>query len=98
MRWAAGTPMLLERFPHRPPVLRGRFHHHFLNLALDQPLSETMQVERRRAGLPAFEAEVAVGFNVGHHDRQHLLVDVNSCAPVGHRLLQGERRATVASI
>jgi hypothetical protein len=48
--------MLLERFPHRPPVLRGRFHHDFLDLALDQPVSQTMQVERRGAGLLAFEA------------------------------------------
>jgi hypothetical protein len=89
--------MLLERFPHRPPVLRGRFHHNFLNLALDQPVSQTMQVERRCAGLLAFEAEVAVDFNVGHHDRQHLLVDVNSCDPVGHRLLLGERRACLVT-
>ncbi len=64
-RTTTGTPMLLECLPHRPPVLRGRFHDDFFDLALDQPVSQATQVERRRAGLLAFEAEVAVDLHVG---------------------------------
>ena len=37
----------------------------------------------------AFEAGLAVDLDVGHDDRQHLLVDVNSCDPVRHRPLLG---------
>jgi hypothetical protein len=33
------------------------------------------------------ELEVAVDFDVGHRDGQHLLVDVYSCDPVRHRPL-----------
>jgi hypothetical protein len=89
--------MLLECLPHRPPVLRGRFHDDFLDLALDQPVSQATQVERRRAGLLTFEAEVAVDLKVGHHDRQHLLMDVDSRDPVRHRALLGERRACLVA-
>jgi hypothetical protein len=49
---ASGAPMLFQRFPHRPPVLRGRLHDDFLD--------------------------------VGDHDGQHLLVDVNSRDSVRH--------------
>jgi len=88
-RTATGTPMLLECLPHRPPVLRGRFHDDFLDLALDQPVSQVTQVGRRRAGLLALEVEVAVDLNVGHHDCQHLLMYVDSRDPVRHRSLLG---------
>jgi hypothetical protein len=37
-RTASGAPMLFQRFPHRPPVLRGRFHDDFLDVLLDQPV------------------------------------------------------------
>ncbi len=37
--------------------------------------------------------EIAIDFDVSHHDRQHLLVDVNSRDPVGIGLSLRERRA-----
>jgi len=81
--------MLFQRFPHRPPVLRGRLHDDFLDLVLDQPVGQTTQVDRCRADLLTLEVEVAVNLDVGHRDRQHLLVDVNSRDPVRHRPLLG---------
>ena len=86
-RPALRPPVLLQRFPHRPPVLRGRFHHDFLDLVLDQPVGQRAQIGRRGPDLLAFEVEVAVDLDVGHHDRQHLLVHVDSRDPVRHRPL-----------
>lgn len=90
---ASGSPVLFERVPHRPPVLRGRLHDHFLDILRDQPLGQFTQIGRRRADLLLREVKVAVDFAVGHDDRQHLLVDVNSRDPVRHRALLRERRA-----
>jgi hypothetical protein len=91
--------VLFQGFPYRPPGLRGRFHHDFFDLALSEPVGEPAEVGRRRADLLALEVEVAVDLDVGHYHRQHLLVDVDSCDPVRHRSLLGERRAClVASV
>ena len=79
--------MLFQRFPHRPPVLRGRLHDDFLDILLDQPVGQTAQIGRRRPDLVAVEVKVAVDLDVGHDDREHLLVDVNSRDPVRHRSL-----------
>jgi hypothetical protein len=79
--------VLLQGLPHGPPVLRGRLHDHFFDLVLDQPVGQSAQRGRRRADLLAFEVEIAVDFDVGHHHRQHLLVDVNARDPVRHRTL-----------
>ena len=90
-------PVLFQGFPHRPPVLRGRFHHDFLDFVLDQPVGQSAQIRRRRADLLAFEVKVPVDLDVGHHNRQHLLVDVNSRDPVRHRSLprgSGERASS----
>ena len=92
-RTALGAPLLFQRLPHRPPVLRGRFHDDFLDVVLDQPVGQAAQIGRRRPDLLAVEMKVAVDLDVGHHDREHLRVDVNSRDPVGHRSLLGERRA-----
>jgi len=54
---------------------------------LDQPVGQATQIGRRRADLLALDVEVAVDLDVGHHDRQHLLVDINSRDPVRHRSL-----------
>ena len=70
-------------------VLRGRLHDDFFDLVLDEPVGQRAQVGRRGADLLALEVEVAVDLDVGHHDRQHLLVDVNSRDPVRHRPLLG---------
>jgi hypothetical protein len=39
-RAAARAPMLFECLPHRPPVLRGRFHDDLVHLVLDQPIGQ----------------------------------------------------------
>jgi hypothetical protein len=36
--------VLFQGFPHRPPVLRGRFHDDFFNLVLDEPVGQAAQV------------------------------------------------------
>jgi hypothetical protein len=59
----------------------------FLDLVLDEPVGEATQVGRRRAGLLALEVELAIDLDVGHDDREHLLVDIDSCDSVRHRLL-----------
>ena len=80
-------------------VLRGRLHDDFLDVLRDQPVGQAAQIGRRRPDLLAVEVKVAVDLDVGHHDREHLLVDVNSRDPVRHRSLLGERRAClVASV
>jgi hypothetical protein len=86
-RPALRSPVLLQGFPHRSPVLRGRFHHDFLDLALDQPVGQLPQVAGAGPDLLAVEVVLAVDLDVGHDDRQHFLVDVNSRDPVRHRAL-----------
>ena len=83
----ARAPVLLQRLPHRSPVLRGRFHHDFLDLALDQPVGERAQLAGVGPDLQPFKVEVAFDLDVGHHDGQHLLVHVNPRDPVRHRPL-----------
>ena len=46
-------------------------------------------IGRRCADLLAVEVEGVVDLDIGHHDREHLLVDVNSCDSVRHRSLLG---------
>ena len=46
-RAALRSPVLFQRFPHRPPVLRGRFHDDFLDLVLDEPVGQRAQIGRR---------------------------------------------------
>src|SRR5207302_7366823 len=48
-------PVPFQRVPHRAPVLRGRFHHHFLDLTLDQPRGEQPELARARAESPALD-------------------------------------------
>ena len=98
-RPALRPPVLLQCLPHRSPILRGRFHHDFLDLALDEPVSQRAQFARARPDLPAFEVVVALDLDVGHDHGQHLLVHVDSCDPVRIGLSWRERRAClVASI
>jgi hypothetical protein len=35
-------PIPYQRLPHRPPVLRCRFHHHFFDCFVDQPLRQRL--------------------------------------------------------
>jgi hypothetical protein len=82
-------PVLFQRFPDRPPILRGRLHDDFLDPVLDQPVGQAAQIGRCRSDLLALEVEIAIDLDVGHHHRQHLLVDVNSRDSVRHRSLLG---------
>jgi hypothetical protein len=60
--------MLFQGFRHRPPVLRGRLHHDFIDLVFDQPVGQATELDRRGANLLTFELEVAVDFDVGDRD------------------------------
>jgi len=35
-------PIPFQRLPHRPPVLRRRFHHHFFDFLVHQPLRQRL--------------------------------------------------------
>jgi hypothetical protein len=90
---ASGSPVLFQDFPHRPPVLRGRLHDDFLDVLLDQPLGESTKIGRRRPDLPVLEVKVAVDLHVGHHHRQHLLVDVIPAIRYGIGLSLGRAKS-----
>ena len=77
-RPAHRPPVPLQCLPHGSPVLRGRFHHDFLDLALDQPVGERAQFGGAGPDLQPFKVVVTFDLDVGHHDGQHLLVHVNS--------------------
>ena len=85
--------MRLQIQPDRLPVLRRRFHHHFVHLALFQPTHQMAALLRsgsKRATLKLhcgpnrIEHLVSHG---GHHDHQHLFVDVDCCYLVWHIVL-----------
>ena len=86
-RPALRSPVPLQRLPHRPPILRGRLHHHFLDLALDEPLSKRAQLDGAGPDLEPFEMVVTLDLDVSHRDGQHLLVHVDSRDLVRHRPL-----------
>ncbi len=64
---------MFQSLPDWPPVLRGRLHDDFLDLLFDQPRGQSAQIGRCRADLLVYEVKVAVDFDIGHDDRQHLL-------------------------
>ena len=78
-RPALRSPVPLKRLPHRSPILRGRLHHHFFDLALDEPLSKGAQLDRVGPHLEPLEVDVTLDLDVSHRDGQHLLVHVDSC-------------------
>jgi hypothetical protein len=57
-RPALRPPVQLQRFPDRTPILRGRFHDDFFDLALDQPVGQRAQVGGARPDLLAIELKV----------------------------------------
>src|SRR4029450_13126056 len=77
----------LQRLPPRSPILRGRFHHHFLDFARDEPISKRAQLHRAGPDLQPFKVVVTLDLDVSHHDGQHLLVHVNPGDVVRHRPL-----------
>src|SRR5215472_10129746 len=82
---AKGLPMSLQRSPDGLPVLRRRFHHDFLNLLLDQILRQQSQLCRVAPKLAPTKLVLTIDFDVRDSDRQHPLMDVNSCYLVRHR-------------
>jgi hypothetical protein len=62
-----------------------RFHHHFFDGLLAQPLSHSSQVVGAAADLAACKLVLAVDLDVGHNDRQHSFVHIDSCYLVRHR-------------
>ena len=85
-RLAMALPAPLQRVPHRTPILCGRFHHHCLDLLRHQPRGQLPQRARARSHAPSVELALPFHRDVSDHDRQHLLVDVNSRNPVRHRV------------
>src|SRR5258708_3996971 len=82
-------PKSIQRFPNRLPVLRGRFHHHFLDLLLDEPFRQHAQL-LRIAPVPASLKLIFVfDFDVSHNHGQPLFMDIDSRHPIRHRLPPG---------
>src|ERR1019366_4617333 len=81
---ALRLPVLLQRSPNRLPVLRGRFHDYFFDLLLVQPLGQHMQFTGGSAELAPLKPILTFPGDVGHHDRQHLLVNVYCCDSIRH--------------
>jgi hypothetical protein len=86
-RPALRSPVPLQRLPHRSPILRGRLHHDFVDLALDEPVSKRTQLDGTGPDLQPFKVEVTVDRDVSHRNGQHLLVHVNPRDVVRHRPL-----------
>jgi hypothetical protein len=89
---ATGSPVLL-RLPTPPPVLRRRFHDDFLDLALDQPVGQATQVERRRADLLALEASPSTSTSADHDAPSIFLWTSIPAIRYGIGLSSWERRA-----
>jgi hypothetical protein len=62
-------PQPLQRAPHRLPVLRRGFHDDLLDLLLDHPLRQHVQLFGRRAELAPFKLILALAGYVRHHYR-----------------------------
>jgi len=106
---ALRSPVQFQRFPDGSPILRGPFHHDFVDLALDEPARERAQFGRARPNFVAFKLEVAFAFDVGHHHGNIFLCTsiqfrrscTASASPAGaesvpHRISQGRRLSSVA--
>src|SRR5664280_2507654 len=82
--FADRLPVHLQRFPYRSPVLRGRFHHHFLDPFLQQPDSQSPQLFRIAPEHPSRKLILTVDLDVAHHHSKHLLVNIDPRDLVGH--------------
>src|SRR5215469_15645563 len=82
-------PVPFERTPERFPILGRGFHYRFLDLLLDQPSRQLLQL-LRVASVPALLKLVFLfDFHISHHHRQLLFMDINSGYPIRHRLPPG---------
>ena len=75
--------MRLQIEPHRLPVLRGRFHHHFGDSPFLQPTHHMPSFQLAGSKTSAFELDglargiLYLGGHRGDHHHQHLLVNVD---------------------
>ena len=79
------SPVLLQRLPHWSPILRCRFQNYFLDLLLDQPFGQQLQLVRATAELSPLKIVFPFDSNIGHHYGQHLLMNIDSRYPVRHK-------------
>jgi len=93
----SGLPVPLERLPYGAPILRGRFHHHFLDLLCDQPGGQLAQLVRTRPHHPPRELVLTLDRYIGDDDGEQALVDINSRNLIWHRsLLAGAENVPIA--
>src|SRR5262249_3073233 len=65
--WTGRFPVPFERAPERFPVLGGGFHHHFLDLLLDEPLRQPLQLLRVASVPASLKWVFVVDFDVSHN-------------------------------
>src|SRR4029077_2247191 len=63
--------------PERFPVLGSGFHHHFLDLLLDEPLRQRSQLLRVASEPASLKVVFVVDSDMSHNYSQLLFVDVN---------------------
>src|SRR5256884_153750 len=82
--------------PHWFPILGSRFHDYFFGLLLEQPCRQRAQLFGVAAKHPPLKLVFAFYFDVRHHYRQDLFMNIDSGYSVGHSFLlagSGERAA-----
>src|ERR1700758_3499628 len=82
-------PIAFQRSPYRLPVGCRRFHHHFLDLVLRQPLRQPAELLRVRRKTTPLKLVLAVHFDIDYYYRQLLLMDVDSRYAIHTFLLAG---------
>src|SRR5260370_16209204 len=82
-------PISLHYSPNSLPVLRGRSHHHFLDLLLDEPFRQHAQLLRIAAVPASLKLIFVFDFDVSHDHSQFLFMDIDSRHPIRHRLPPG---------
>ena len=65
-------PVAFQRSPNRLPILRCGFHHHFLDLLLDQPLRKPLQLLGVATVPASLKLLFLFHFDVSHNHRQLL--------------------------
>src|SRR4030095_11973423 len=78
---------------YRSPILRGRFHDHFLNLLGDQPVRQSAQFTWTGSHFPPLKLVLALHGYVRDNHGQHSLVHIDPGNSVCHlRLLPETER------
>src|SRR6266478_2900851 len=82
-------PISLHCSPNRLPVLRGRFHHHFLDLLLDEPFRQHPQLLRIAAVPASLKLIFIFDFDVSHNHGQPFFMNIDSRHSIRHKLPPG---------